>query len=106
MWPLLSDFQKWQKHLGKDESWRKLGKRQKKLSLCGKRQKYLTKVPPFHHTFAGVEVSCWVILSGLEVNSSLYVFLKFLVDWIVTDLPTTKAFATNRTRSFVLQPII
>jgi hypothetical protein len=36
----------------------KVGQETKLLSLCGKRQKYLTEVPPFHYTFAGVEVSC------------------------------------------------
>jgi hypothetical protein len=36
----------------------------KTFSAIGKRQKHLTKVPPFHYTFAGVEVSCWHYVSG------------------------------------------
>jgi hypothetical protein len=44
----------------------KVGQKTKLLSLCGKRQKYSTKIPPFHYTFAGVEVSCCSQQSQLD----------------------------------------
>jgi hypothetical protein len=45
------------KVLNKRQKLEKVGKTTKN-SLCGKRRKYLTKVPPFLDVFAGVEVSC------------------------------------------------
>jgi hypothetical protein len=36
----------------------KVRKKTKLFPLCGKRQKYLAKVPPFEYTFAGFAVSC------------------------------------------------
>jgi hypothetical protein len=59
MWRLLiSDFKKGQKVLNKRQKPEKVRKKTKHFPLCGKRQKYLAKFPPFEYTFAGFEVSC------------------------------------------------
>jgi hypothetical protein len=48
--------------LRKRQKLEKVGQKTELLSLCGKRQKYLTNVPPFHYYYifagGGVEVSC------------------------------------------------
>jgi hypothetical protein len=50
----------------------KVRKKTKKIPLCGKRQKFLTTVPPFLEVFAGVEVSCRIQTSKDEVNVALF----------------------------------
>jgi hypothetical protein len=47
MWRLRSDFKKGQKVFYKRQKPEKVRKKTKIFPLCGKRQKYLAKVPPF-----------------------------------------------------------
>jgi hypothetical protein len=47
-------FQERTKVLNKRQKPEKVRKKTKLFPLCGKRQKHLTKVPPFHYTIAGV----------------------------------------------------
>jgi hypothetical protein len=47
MWLLLSNFKAKMTKVNKRQRLEKVGQKTKLLLLCGKRQKYLTKVPPF-----------------------------------------------------------